>query len=190
MGTYTASGSPNTNLYVNGLFDASGTYTWNTAMTREANIGRAQGSPSYYWNGDIGEVILYNRVLTATEQQQVNSYLGLKYGITCSGGGSNYIASDGATTFWAANGNYKYRITGVGRDNATSLYQKQSVSVDTGIVTLALGSSIASSTSVNTAAVGTDKSFFVLADDGGATGLTMPCPATPSTLRIGHLSLD
>lgn len=49
------------------------------------------------YNGDIAEVIIYNRVLTACEIQQINRYLGNKYGIVFSTVGIN---AGGPTTFY------------------------------------------------------------------------------------------
>ena len=85
----------------------------------------------------MGEVIAYNRILTDVERQTVESYLGLKYGITLNSGATNYLAADGSA-YWTANATYKNRVTGIGRDDATALNTKQSLSVDTGVVTIAL----------------------------------------------------
>jgi hypothetical protein len=40
------------------------------------------GSPSTLWNGQIGEVLLFNRVLTASEVSKAESYLASKWGVT------------------------------------------------------------------------------------------------------------
>jgi Concanavalin A-like lectin/glucanases superfamily len=50
--------------------------------TRSTNyIGRSYWADALF-QGDIAEVILYNRKLTAAEQTQVRSYVAQKYGIT------------------------------------------------------------------------------------------------------------
>ena len=90
--------------------DWKAAFNGNTAYTSTTNtvsfaanaggnhIGAISGY-SYY--GDIAEVMLFKRKLTATERQKVNSYLAIKYGITLT---QNYIASDGTTVFTANGG--------------------------------------------------------------------------------------
>jgi len=54
---------------------ASGTpYTWPDAM-----IGRDRYDPNRFWEGDVYEVIIYDRVLDTTEIEQVKTYLMDKY---------------------------------------------------------------------------------------------------------------
>lgn len=43
---------------------------------------QVSGSASFFWNGDIGEIIIYNRDLSTLERQQVESYLSSKWSIT------------------------------------------------------------------------------------------------------------
>lgn len=45
-------------------------------------LGGTGTSYSEYWNGDIAEVIVYDRKLTDAERTQVEDYLAKKYGIT------------------------------------------------------------------------------------------------------------
>ncbi len=89
----------------------------------------------------VPEVFIYNRDLTPAEIQRLESYMALKYGITLNGGLTDYVASDGTSLMWTASANtgYQFRITGIGKDDCTMLHQKQSLSADTGIVTIALG---------------------------------------------------
>lgn len=54
---------------------ASGTpYTWPDAM-----IGRDRYEPNRFWEGDVYELIIYDRVLDTTEIEQVKTYLMDKY---------------------------------------------------------------------------------------------------------------
>ncbi|AXY73485.1 T9SS C-terminal target domain-containing protein [Paraflavitalea soli] len=150
---------------------ATGAMSWATTISSEgAQIGKYVGE-NRWWNGNIGEVIVYNRNLTDAEFQRVSSYLALKYGITLSQTvATDYIASDGATKMWSAADNtiYNRRITGIGRDDCTELYQKQSLSVDTGIVAVAIGDAVAASNPDNAATIDNDNAWFVFADDGAA----------------------
>lgn len=80
-------------------------------------------------NGDsqVSEVMVYNQSLTSVFSQSIQSYLALKYGITLSGGTLNYLDSSGSVV-WSptTNAGYTTRIYGIGRDDGTSLNQKQS----------------------------------------------------------------
>ncbi|HEY8915144.1 MAG TPA: hypothetical protein VIM87_01870, partial [Chitinophaga sp.] len=127
--------------------------------------------------GDVSEVILYSRKLSNLERQQVQSYLALKYGLTLGiGTPVDYLASNGTTKMWdaAANSAYAKHITGIGRDDRGMLYQKQSQSADTGIVTIAAGTAVAASNKSNAAAITNDLSFFTFGDDGGAATYLTP----------------
>jgi hypothetical protein len=159
----------NGTIYKNNDAPTTLTRTWNTVQN-VGYIGR-QVNNAEYWQGGIGEVIVYNRVLTTTERQQVNSYLALKYGITLdqTGSGQNYVASDG-TVYWdaATNGVYENDIAGIGLDNCTALNQKQSKSINSDErLTIALGT-IAATNAANFNVFATDKSFLTWANDNGA----------------------
>ncbi|WP_029279422.1 Calx-beta domain-containing protein, partial [Pedobacter borealis] len=167
-------------LFQNNVFDKQGNilFTPNTANFTSIGI-RSFGGRQFPWLGQIGEVIVYDRVLSDTERQTVESYLSLKYGITMNAGGSNYLGSDGAA-YWtttAANGIYKNNIVGIGRDDATDFNTKQSRSVNTGaILTVGLGT-IAASNVANTNTFALDKSFFVLGSNSAElTTITTDIP--------------
>ena len=72
-------------LYVNGTAEGSHTGSVeNTANfgTHAINIGSRNNGASLPLGGDIAEIILYSRALSTAERQQVERYLGAKYGIT------------------------------------------------------------------------------------------------------------
>ncbi|RLD25902.1 MAG: hypothetical protein DRI75_12645, partial [Bacteroidetes bacterium] len=105
------------------------------------NDGRFWLGRSQYWNGSfdgrIAEVITYSATnsdvdLTAA-RNRIQSYLGIKYGITLGTNGTSqdYVDSDG-TVIWdqSVNTGYNYDIAGIGRDDASELNQKQSSSVN------------------------------------------------------------
>ena len=58
-----------------------------------------------WWQGLISEIIVYNRILTLAETQQVESYLQSKYGITC---GVNAVTKPGSgnAAFYPGTGSY------------------------------------------------------------------------------------
>ncbi|SNS42142.1 choice-of-anchor D domain-containing protein, partial [Dokdonia pacifica] len=115
-------------------------------------VGRITvGGTNYdsHFNGKMSEVISYANPLTIFDQEKIQSYLAIKYGITLHDtnstsitrlGDQNYIDSDGST-IWnvAAHTGYNYDIAGIGRDITSGLNQKQSISVNSGaIVTMGL----------------------------------------------------
>jgi Domain of unknown function (DUF2341)/Concanavalin A-like lectin/glucanases superfamily/Fibronectin type III domain/SdrD B-like domain/Calx-beta domain/IPT/TIG domain len=70
-------------LYRNGLEIASNTNTTGLATTDKIGIGVWNNSSFY--NGDIGEILIYNRALSTSEQKQVECYLAAKYGTGAAG---------------------------------------------------------------------------------------------------------
>ncbi|WP_334114112.1 choice-of-anchor D domain-containing protein, partial [Paucihalobacter sp.] len=117
-------------------------------------IGRSQ-----YWNGSfkgrIAELITYKATNNdnddTRERNRIQSYLAIKFGITLgvNGESQHYVDSDG-NIIWNQinNTGYNFDITGIGRDDASKLYQKQSRSVNKaqdaigktqGILTIGLG---------------------------------------------------
>ncbi len=140
----------------------------NTTDVQGSRISYIGSIPSIanYYNGLISEVIIYDNDISDTDKNKVYSYLALKYGITLSntGGGiaGDYTASDGTTTFWDASAysSYHHDVAGIGRDDTSSLNQKQSKSTRGNIVTMGLGS-IATTNTANANSFTADKSFLL-----------------------------
>lgn len=72
------------------------------------------------------EVIFYPKQLSSLEKHKVETYLSLKYGVSINGD-FDYINSAN-DTIWKYNEHKEYntRVTGISRDDASGLYQKQS----------------------------------------------------------------
>jgi gliding motility-associated-like protein len=130
---------------------------------------------------DIAEVIIYSNTLTAAERNRIESYLAVKYGFTlnqAAANNNNYVASNAAIT-WdrGLNSAYANDITGIGRDDATALHQKQSKSVNTtALVTLYngggyVGGVFPAENALNTNTFANDLSFLLVGDNGGTTAL-------------------
>ncbi|AUP78016.1 LamG-like jellyroll fold domain-containing protein [Flavivirga eckloniae] len=141
--------------YVNGVIDPAdrndGTSTGSSVTdvlvgARRNGINTGSG---FRFNGDIAEIIMYDRDLNATEQQQVETYLAIKYGITLgsndaywdsstntsspfgyAGTSNDYVASD-SSIIWngTTNAGFGYNIIGVARDDDSNLLQQRSKSV-------------------------------------------------------------
>ncbi len=110
------SGTPSASaIYFNGQLVTNFTDATNTtAAYPDLRIG-FDGDDNCF-SGDIAEMIVYNRQLNACEIQQVNRYLGAKYGVTFStasvtgnasfpeGGSSTLTSSTGTAYQWLRNG--------------------------------------------------------------------------------------
>ncbi|WP_294281706.1 hypothetical protein [uncultured Chryseobacterium sp.] len=90
----------------------------------------------------IPEILVFDNNLSPINLQKVETYLSVKYGITINDiSEKNYIASSD-DIIWDSkkNKNYNFRITGIGRDDAFGLYQKQSKNSDDDHIVMALDS--------------------------------------------------
>ena len=132
-----------------------------SASVVDGGIELGDTKSNRYWHGSIAEVIGFTSALTTSDREQVQTYLGIKYGITVS---NDYLASDG-TTLWDATALAAYHndVVGIGRDDASELEQKQS-SAD--ILTVALGS-LADDNASNANTFDSDLSFVILGHDNG-----------------------
>jgi predicted esterase len=86
------------------------------------------------FDGRVAEVIYYlDGTITAAQQNKIESYLSIKYGLTLGTASTpqNYTSS-GGTVFWTANNLYQNDVFGIGRDNASGLRQSVSNSMNTG----------------------------------------------------------
>jgi hypothetical protein len=72
-------------FYVNGQVSASGsTQSGTTTVTRTLFINGRNGANNISYNSYLGELIIFNSALTAFQRQQIESYLGQKWGLTSS----------------------------------------------------------------------------------------------------------
>lgn len=130
-------GATQKTIRFNGAQDAStavsGTFSPG-ATTGRITLGAEPYGDDYPTKVDIAEFILYKRALTAAERTKVESYLAVKYGYTLPQTGTyatDYNSGIG-TVIWdhTVNAPYINNITGVGRDDSSSLDQRQSLSVN------------------------------------------------------------
>lgn len=165
---------------------ATNTVSFALMAYNEAIAASAISATPVGFNGDVAEVILYNRKLTATERDEVESYLGTKYGITI---GHSYLASDDTTIYWdmTANAAYHNDVAGIGLDDNATLNQKQSGSINPGnIVTIGLNT-IETTNQLNTNTFTADKTFMMWGHDNGPVGPTAFVPGTsPKLTRLGR----
>lgn len=142
-------------------------------MTRTLNyIGRSNWVADAYYAGDIPELIMYQKNLSVSDRQRVDSYLAVKYGLTLDQAvATHYVASDWngttGTKMWDAltTGSYRNDITVIGRDDNGSLDQRQSKSqTPTGLVAVGLGT-LAATNQDNPNAFASDKIFMSFASE-------------------------
>jgi gliding motility-associated-like protein len=134
---------------------------------------------------DIAEEIVYAGELNFSDRNKVESYLAVKYGMTlnqAAKNNNNYTASND-TIIWnrASNSSYANNITGIGRDDASALMQKQSKSINTGttggLVTIYNGSNYTggvfpTTNAANTNSFASDLSYTLFGDNALLTTLT------------------
>ncbi|GLC90143.1 S-layer homology domain-containing protein [Lysinibacillus piscis] len=146
--------------------------TWNTANTqaRVGSIIPGSGRPEA-WMGTIGDIIVYDRLLSDTERKQISSYLAIKYGYTLGVEGTSinnadYLASD-ASVLWdaTANVNYYYNIAGIARDDGGGLLQKQSNSTNPGHQVIIGLNKISDKNANNTAQFPQDMQYLIWGDN-------------------------
>jgi len=117
------------------------------------------------YEGKIAECIIFYRELTHTEKLIVQSYLALKYGVTLMY--SDYLDGKGNTVWsYEQNNEYPYSIAGIGRDDSTSLYRKQSVSSEQDNILSVAATGFFETNTQNTTTI--DNSHYLIWSDNGA----------------------
>lgn len=162
--------------------------TVNGTVTTHSPIGTALGGLIFGNNsgagtsgddggfiGNIGELIVYGAgSITPQERNKVDAYLAIKYGITLDTAKS-YLTS-GSAVVWDKNANKPYynNVAGIGRDDLSALFQKQSRSQITnnanGEITIGLGNIY--NTNLNNPDSIADGQFLIWGDNGNTQAMT------------------
>lgn len=164
--------------YMDGVSQSiTGNWLGVSGISSKWTIG-ANGSSAavgYGFEGDIQEIIILDATgspgnhVDGTTLRKIQSYLAVKYGITLNNS-DNYVNSDN-TVIWdkAVDGAlYNNNIFGIARDDNSSLYQKQSYSANTNLITAYLGSRLATLNSQNTGTIANDKTFLMFGSESGS----------------------
>ncbi|MEM7130360.1 MAG: SdrD B-like domain-containing protein [Chloroflexota bacterium] len=168
---------------------ASGANTVNFASAHSIHtfVGAAANS---VFRGDIAEIVLYDRKLTAAERRRVNSSLALKYGITLGDPTVPLSYTNSAdTVIWDASNNSSYHndVAGIGRDDTAGLNQKQSRSVNSdALVTIGVNG-IAATNSANANSFAGDQQFLIWGNDNGSTAFDVAFAGTNATARMSRV---
>ena len=163
-------------IFINGVQTLGGTPNTNTLSGNfTAGIGADPSTSSTRWNGEIAEMIVYNYKVPVTERYRIESYLGIKYGITIgvNGTSQDYVDSDDRV-IWdqSFNVGYNYNVTGIGKDNVSKLEQKQSKTINTtNDITIGI-KDIASSNKDNDNEFFSNKTFLIWGNNNLSTSTT------------------
>ena len=159
----------------------------------DAFIGSLNGST--YMAGEIAEIMVYTSVPSSIRQQQIQSYLALKYGITLDMTDNDaaitegdYVLEDLTTIVWdeSSSSTYHNDVAGIGRDDNMLLTQKQSKSINSdAVITIGLGS-IATNNSSNNGAINSNKSFLIW----GNNNATLTNSSTKTLICAPEVQLD
>lgn len=120
------------------------------------------GNPTAQSNGLVAEFIVYETILKEKEVARIESYLAIKYGITLQ---KNYVNSLGETIWNKKNEEvYSNNIAGIGRDDRSTLYQKQGTSSSSPDQLVIGINKIAAFNSLNTSQIN-DKDYLIWGDN-------------------------
>ncbi|GHU56071.1 hypothetical protein FACS189411_05820 [Bacteroidia bacterium] len=155
----------------------------NTVMNGKGTLGIGSYA-NRNLNGYMSEVIAYeNKILDTNEKQKINSYFGLKYGLTIDMDKSqdgtaaadtmtnfNYVLADGNTLVWPGNTpgyrKYHHNVAALVRDDASNLNNRQSNSTGDGrIVLMGFGTKLGNNPELSPG-LQNDKESIVWGHDG------------------------
>jgi len=163
----------------------------NTAPARGAlMVGKADAGAQLV--GQQNEMIVFANKLTDEEVNRVESYLAIKYGKTLSKEQNrNYLSSTG-TVVWdgTANNSYYNNVFGIARDDVSSMYQKQSQSVNANQkLIIGAGNSLANTNVANTNTL-TEGQFLLTGDNGLKQSLNTPLSYTAGSNGITNYRFE
>ncbi|MEM1119051.1 MAG: LamG-like jellyroll fold domain-containing protein, partial [Bacteroidota bacterium] len=132
------------------------------------------------YNGHSPELFFYSRKLTDHERLKVNTYLGIKYGISLGTDTTlvNYLDSKG-NTIWTGTAGYQNNVAGIGQDDGSGLLQKQSTTInsDKSVVMYLgdhTGTGLPATNKLNTQTFPNNRDFMVWGDNNESLGFIDP----------------
>ncbi|KGL63876.1 choice-of-anchor D domain-containing protein [Polaribacter sp. Hel1_85] len=180
-GSSTSTSTPsnsNKSLYRNGLELATDNIAASVVSnsSQDFYLGSRNGTQNYL-DGEVAEIMVMDAVPSPKEQQHIQSYLAIKYGITLDPSDNyatitegDYLLKDTNTKIWdyAANMIYHNDVAGIGRDDAMVLNQKQSKSINSdAYITIGL-TAIETSNQLNANTFASNKDFLVWGNNNGS----------------------
>ena len=140
--TQTANSSGRIAFRFNGMDDPGDTHSGAASLDRPSQLGMGINLNRNV-QGHIGEVVFFDRLLSGTDRDYVESYLAIKYGITLRPSNTpnnrfDYLLSNGETFFPAETSsdakyrNYYNRVAAVIKDDQAMLNNRHSISTEVG----------------------------------------------------------
>ena len=173
--TYDPANNPTRSLYQLGTQVASTPGT-NLSLNPSENYIGSRNVPSapggYLWyTGFINEAIVFDRALSLSERNKVESYLAIKYGMTldntAGGAFGDYLLSDNILAWDASeNSSYHNDVIGICEDSDSGLSQKQSKEHDDGLI-LYIDALVANN-AANMGSITNDFSTIMVGNDAGS----------------------
>lgn len=68
--------------FLDGAANGTDTLAGGTATNTDLSIGRFSAAAPNYWDGDLYEILVFNRAVSAAERKGITRYLGREHGIT------------------------------------------------------------------------------------------------------------
>jgi hypothetical protein len=147
------------------------TYLCNRNSVLSKKKGSISIDDAYFLDRDgknqMMELIYIPGILKKSEQNIIESYLSVKYGISLSEDADYYNSAGGKVWNAKENAAYSKRVTGIGRDDLFGLNQKQSGNYDKDGLYMALGK-LEQTNADNKTAI-EDKSFLMWGDNNQST---------------------
>ncbi len=171
----TPSGSKKQILSNNTSLDTQNPTVNNSITGNGSTMYLGSGNNAEYWDGTICEAIWFSDAISETDEDKVQTYLAVKYGITLAG--EDYTASAG-TVIWdnATYSAYHYDIAGLGRDNVSGLHQKIGKSVESDAIVTMCTEAIGTTNAGITTAV-TDQAYLLWGNNNATTSAHDDLPA-------------
>ncbi|WP_299103932.1 hypothetical protein [uncultured Tenacibaculum sp.] len=107
---YENTASNNKRLFINNTLNQTSSHsmTLNTIRPFRVGAGRNENlTPNYYFNGRIGEIIMFDVLLNDAERTIINNYLSAKYNFTLT---SNDLYNEDTST-----GDFDHKVAGIGQ---------------------------------------------------------------------------
>ncbi|MGV0924684.1 hypothetical protein [Empedobacter tilapiae] len=196
LATRMNNGSTFDKLYFNGsLFGTMSNARVMSTSDGFSVIGNENLSATYPFYGNIQEIIVLSSnigsAVNTVELQKVQTYLSLKYGVELDMLTQPHQINSSGTTIWdVTSGNnisYRYNLFGLGRDDGSGLYQKQSSSYENKFATVFLGDL----TNLNKENISTlDNNTFLFLGSNGLSGSSNYEYPVGTSFQNGTLSLE
>lgn len=126
--------SASPSVYYNSkTFGSSASYNTSNIQNK-FTLGNSNSNTNVYFTGKLSEVLMYARTLSYAEYRKVETYLGIKNGLTLGRNGSTsdaYLNSSG-TTVYNSNSGFHYDVIGIAKDGPLNQSKSQTANKSSG----------------------------------------------------------